>query len=162
MTETTILNRTVAISAIYAVALQIKQIAWHGPGDNNDILLELLAPVLRKEADDHNPYAIYSDVYSLHGGIKAFKDSLQANKQGDREVNRYVFSLIYLAKKLNDNPNMLSYIGNELEHIRQLTGFDIEESESDNFYTLHDEHILRQFANIYQNSISKLGAKNFN
>lgn len=158
MTDELIQTRTIAISAIYTVASQIKDIAWNGRQTDNE-LSEQLAPILRQEQETNNALELYDGIKNIRVGTQAFLDSMSANGRADREINRYVYSLIYLAKKLNENENMLSYITRELDHIRDLTGFGRLPGDDDNFYALNDEHVVRQLANIYQNSISKLGPR---
>lgn len=158
MTDTILTTRTIAIAAIYEVASNIKKIAWQGHQQKID-LVNLIKPVFRKEGSLDKAIEIYGAVNNISDGLICFRDSMQGNTKADREINRYVYSLIYLAGKLNKNPNMLSYINRELDHLRTLTGEDEAESDNDNFYALDDAHILRQLANIYQNSISKLGPR---
>ncbi len=158
MSSPIIVKRTIAISAIYEVALNIKDIAWNGSNQLTSVDA-LLSPILRKEDQDENPINIYGNKDNIENGINCFKESLQSSQKVDREVNRYVYSLIYLANKLNSNTNMLTYINRELDHIRDLTGYEQSTSENDNFYAIDDEHIIRQLATIYQNSISKLGPR---
>lgn len=160
MNENLVLTRTIAMAGIYELALTVKQIAWFGH-DNTLAIDKLLMPILHQENEEENPIAIYSDKQYIFQGLKTFLASMEASSKNDREINRYVFSLIYLAKKLNKNNNMLAYISRELDHIRDLTGLnqDFQDEDNDNFYAIDDEQVIRQLAAIYQNSISKLGPR---
>lgn len=158
MPNDSFLTRTLAMAGLYELALTIKQIAWFGH-DEQASLEALLLPLLHQENEDDDATAIYGGQVAIAQGLQTFLGSLQATGTADREINRYVFSLVYLAKKLNKNSAMLSYISRELDHIRDLTGIGLASQDSDNFYTIDDEHVIRQLAAIYQNSIRKLGPR---
>lgn len=158
MPNDSLLTRTLAMAGLYELALTIKQIAWFGHDENADFQA-LLLPLLQQENEGDDALVIYGDQSAVQQGLQTFHASLVANRTSDREINRYVFSLIYLAKKLNKNSAMLDYISRELDHIRDLTGIGLAPDDNDNFYAIDDEHVIRQLAAIYQNSISKLGPR---
>jgi len=152
-------TQTIALSSLYEIAQMIKKIAWQGHNSEDEIS-PLLAPLLRVEEEQGSVLDIVGGVKSISRGLHTFLTTLDGKSEIDREINRYVFSLIYLAKQLNKNPNMLTYVSKELDHVKDLTGFNSQaDAENSDHYTLDDELTLRQLSNIYQSSISKLGPK---
>jgi high frequency lysogenization protein len=94
------------------------------------------------------------NVEQVYGGIPGVKLGLQnlssvlANRQSDenRDLVRYIFSILYLERKFSSNPEMMSVIRSRLEH----TQFRAEHF-SDN-----TQDACHSISGIYQDTLSKL------
>lgn len=107
------------------------------------------------ESSIHSLFEFDSDsVTDVYGGLPGVKlglhnlSSLLANRQDqeNRDMVRYVFSMLYLERKFSDNPEMMSVIHSRLQH----ASFRAEH------FAGHVNDICHSISGIYQDTLSKL------
>jgi high frequency lysogenization protein len=95
-----------------------------------------------------------SGVADVYGGLTGVKlglhnlSGLLANRQADenRDVVRYVFSMLYLERKFSADPEMMSVVHSRLQHAS---------FRADHFAT-HVNDICHSVAGVYQDTLSKM------
>ena len=147
MNETTLSNlelQTIALAGVAQAARLVDQVSKTG-----SYPLEFL------EASVHSLFEFEADsVIDVFGGIAGVKlglhnlSSLLASRQAqeNRDVVRYVFSLLYLERKFAANPDMMSVVHSRLEH----ASFRAEHFAS------HVNDLCHGVSGIYQDTLSQL------
>jgi len=137
-------QQTVALAGVAQAARLVDQISKTGTYP-----LEFLEPSI------HSLFAFEADsVVDVFGGLPGVKlglhnlSSLLASRQAqeNRDVVRYVFSLLYLERKFAANRDMMSVVHSRLEH----TSFRAEHFAS------HVNGLCHSVSGIYQDTLSKL------
>lgn len=146
MSESTLSSleqQTIALAGVAQAARLVDQISKTG-----SYPLEFLEPSI------HSLFEFDSDsVEGIFGGLPGIKlglhnlSSLLASRQEqeNRDVVRYVFSILYLERKFATDPGMMSVVRTRLEH----TSFRAEHFAS------HVNDLCHSISGIYQDTLSK-------
>jgi len=146
MSESTLSSleqQTIALAGVAQAARLVDQISKTG-----SYPLEFLEPSI------HSLFEFDSDsVEGIFGGLPGVKlglhnlSSLLASRQEqeNRDVVRYVFSILYLERKFASDPGMMSVVHTRLEH----TSFRAEHFAS------HVNDLCHSISGIYQDTLSK-------
>ena len=137
-------KQLIALAGVAQAARLVDQISRTGAYP-----LEFLEPTV------HSLFIFDSDtVEEIYGGLNGVKLGLQnlaamlANRQGpeNKDVIRYVFSILYLERKFAANPEMMTVVRSRLEH----ASFKAEH------FSDHVNEVCHNVAGIYQDTLSKL------
>ncbi len=136
--------QAVALGGVAQAARLVDQVSKTG-----SYPLEFLEPSI------HSLFAFDADsVLEVFGGLPGVKLGLQnlsnllANRQAEenRDVVRYVFSMLYLERKFASDPAMMSVVHSRLQH----ASFKAEH------FSGHVNEICHSISGIYQDTLSKL------
>ncbi len=137
-------QQTLALAGVAQVARLVDQISKTG-----SYPIEFLEPSI------HSLFEFdASDVAQVYGGIAGAKlglnnlSAMLASRQApeNREVVRYVFSMLYLERKFAAQPEMMSVVRSRLEH----ASFKAEH------FAGHVNDVCHSVSGIYQDTLSKL------
>lgn len=137
-------QQTIALAGVAQAARLVDQISKTG-----SYPLEFL------ESSIHSLFEFEADgVADVFGGVAGVKlglhnlSSLLASRQEqeNRDVVRYVFSLLYLERKFASNPDMMSVVHSRLEH----ASFRAEH------FANHVNDLCHSVSGIYQDTLSQL------
>jgi len=137
-------QQTVALAGIAQAARLVDQISKTGSYPE-----EFLEPSLHSlfEFDANSVADVYGGLPGVKLGLHNLS-SLLANRQAEenRDVVRYVFSLLYLERRFAANPEMISVVHSRLQH----ASFRAEH------FATHANDICHSISGIYQDTLSKL------
>jgi len=140
-------NRTLALASLFQAASLVKDLAWRGRCDDHEYEI-LIGSLFAFDAD--TPAEIYRGEANLRTGLERVEIQLKSGgKPPDLEITRYAIGLIFLERKLQARPEMLQALGD---------GLKAAERQVEYFHLTH-ESVLARLAEIYQESISKLGPR---
>ena len=145
-------NRTIALAALFQCVEGVTQIAARGRVDS-ELFNACMNSVLTE--DDHSPEALYGGVANLKTGLKVLMYQLGAGnltpdgKPKDIEATRYAVNLLYLEKKLANDPDMFKALLKNIENAQQQL----------DFYAMTHPNMVARLAEIYTTTISKLGPR---
>ncbi len=140
-------DRTLALAGIYQAAVLVKEVATTGniADANLAAMLETLF-----HFDTNKVMDVYGHKSTIQKGLGSLREQLSGNsKTIDLHITRYVIQMLHIQKKLNKNSNLMNKLGTELEDIQ---------NKVDYFHVSH-ENIVAKLADVYQQSISPVGAK---
>lgn len=145
-------NRAIALAALFQCVDGVNQIANNGNIDS-DIYNTAVQSVLNDHAD--TAIDIFGSLDNLKLGFGSMMSQLSTSpttpdgKPKDMEATRYTLGLLQLEKKLNNNQTIFQQLIEGIEDTqKKLEFFDIEH-----------ENITAALAELYANTISKLGPK---
>jgi high frequency lysogenization protein len=145
-------NRTIALAALFQCVEGVIQIATRGNIDN-DLFQGCIKSLLTDDAN--SPEALYGGIGQLHTGLRVLMYQLGSSgltpdgKPKNIEATRYAVNLLYLEKKLANDPEMFDKLLKNIESAQQqLDFFDITHS-----------NIIARLADIYSNTISPIGPR---
>ncbi|MBZ9610571.1 high frequency lysogenization protein HflD [Rheinheimera maricola] len=129
-------------------ALKLVQKVARSSELNKDALLLMLNSVAIIDAEQ--PLQIYGDdAKNLSTGLQLIIDQLGDKPQKDVELTRYIVGVLALERKLSKTPAHMAKLGDKLQHLqRQLQHF-----------SLLDDNMLANLADIYADCISSLGGR---
>jgi high frequency lysogenization protein len=137
-------QQTVALAGIAQAARLVDQVSKTG-----SYPVEFLEPSLHSlfEFDANSVADVYGGLPGVKLGLHNLS-SLLANRQAEenRDVVRYVFSLLYLERRFAANPEMISVVHSRLQH----ASFRAEH------FATHANDICHSISGIYQDTLSKL------
>lgn len=139
----TLANQTIALAGLTQAVQLVQRIARTGTADGDDVEASL-ASILKLNPDD--VLDVYGSLDKLRTGLKGLEKQLGAPDRVDTELARYAASLIFLERKLQQNPAML-------EKIR--AGVERATAQTAHFGLSHD-NVVASLADIYQETISQL------
>ncbi|MEM9256628.1 MAG: high frequency lysogenization protein HflD [Pseudomonadota bacterium] len=137
-------NQAIALAGVAQAARLVDQISKAG-----SYPIEFLEPSI------HSLFAFEADsVADVYGGLPGVKlglhnlSNLLASRQSEenRDVARYVFSLLYLERKFSANRDMVAVVHSRLEH----TSFRAEH------FANHVHALCHSVSGIYQDTLSTL------
>ena len=145
-------NRTIALSALFQCVEGVRQLAHEGKVNQ-----ELFHTCLHSISNENNETIqdVYGDITQLKTGFKVLLYQLGTGqmtpdgKTKNMEVTRYAINLLHLEKKLSTQPDLFQVLLAGIEDVqRQRVHFDAT-----------DETIINRLADIYSETISKLGPR---
>lgn len=140
-------TQIIALAALCQALKLVQQVAR-----SNELDKEALSLILQSVAviDAELPLQIYGDdAANLQDGFKLIVDQLGDKPQKDVELTRYIVGVLALERRLAKTPANLARLGEKLQHLqRQLQHF-----------TVLDDNMLANLADIYADCISSLGGR---
>lgn len=142
------INRTIALAGLFQACALIKQLAWTGKCNEMDLETSIYSLL---QVNPASVIEIYQDISKLSLGLKYltsfFSHNIKNNLKSepkDLEIIRYVFSLLYLEKKLIKKPELLNII---------KTGIARAKMQANLFSITHD-NVMANLAGIYLDTLS--------
>ena len=140
-------DQTIALTGLYQALALVQNIAWQGD-THHSCMIPTIESILKTNPDQF--IEVYSSTTNLQLGIQTLKSALQnKNEKHAVERTRYAINLMYLASKLEVNPQAFSSLGSKIERISNQY-----ESVSDSF-----EDVIQDLGGLYREHISPLGPK---
>lgn len=145
-------NRTIALAALFQCVEGVVQIANSGKIDHT-LLTSCMNSLLSGHTD--SPEALYGGVGELKTGLRVLMYQLSPGgltpdgKPKDLEATRYAVNLLYLQKKLSQDPTTFKKL---------LQGIENAQQQLDFFGMTHTNTVARM-AELYSNTISNLGPR---
>ncbi|QSA96874.1 high frequency lysogenization protein HflD [Methylococcus sp. EFPC2] len=139
----TLENQTIALAGLTQAVYLVQRIARTGSADAEELEASL-ASVLKLNPDD--VLGVYDGLDKLRTGLRVLEKQLGAPDRVDTELARYAASLIFLERKLQQNPAMLEKIRAGVERATAQTAH----------FGLAHENVIAGLADIYQETISQL------
>lgn len=137
-------QQTLALAGVAQAARLVDQVSKTG-----SYPIEFLEPTIHSlfEFDAGDVATIYGGVPCVRLGLDNLA-ALLASRQApeNRDVTRYVFSLLYLERKFAASPEMMAVVRSRLEHAR----FRAEH------FAGHVNDVCHSVSGIYQDTLSKL------
>lgn len=145
-------NRAIAMAAIFQCVDAVSQIATSGSVDEA-VYHTAINSVLTENAD--SAAEIYGSINDLKPGFQSMINQLSTSpstsdgRPKDMEATRYALGLLQLEKKLSNNQSMFRLLLEGIEETqKKLEFFDIDH-----------ENITAALAELYANTVSKIGPK---
>lgn len=140
-------DQVLAFSALTQCAKLANDIARHGAVDNAQWQICVAGLVC---TDPESVNDIYHPISDLATGLSTIVAQLSDTSDGRSiEVTKYIAGIISLSRKLMRNDNALAMMSQRIDQVkRQLHHF-----------TINDEAVISNFASIYSDIVSPLGAK---
>ncbi len=140
-------DQTIALAGLYQSLALAQNIAWEGDS-NHSCMTPTIESILKLDVDQF--LDVYGSTNNLQLGIQTLKSALKnKNEKHAVERMRYVINLMYLASKLEENKQMMSSLGGQIERIRNL----YESAE------LSFDEMIIELGGLYREYISPLGPK---
>lgn len=145
-------NRTIALAALFQCVEGVNQIAARGTVDS-ELFDACINSVLMENVQ--SPEALYGGLGKLRTGFRVLMYQLGAGtitpdgKAKDIEATRYAVNLLYLEKKLANDPDMFKTLLQNIENAQQQL----------DFFAMNHPNMIARLAEIYSNTISKLGSR---
>ena len=139
----TLTNQTIALAGIAQAAALAQQLAVTGRADP-EALQSSVGSILKINAD--NVIDVFGDLSGLKLGLTELANQLTGTKIANPEQARYAASLVFLEKKLSNQPAMLNTIS---------IGIEKAQSQSEQFGLLH-ENVLANLGDLYHSTLSTL------
>ncbi|HRJ53560.1 MAG TPA: high frequency lysogenization protein HflD [Candidatus Thiothrix moscowensis] len=145
-------NRTIALAALFQCVEGVTQIASRGSVDS-ELFDACINSVLTEDAS--SPEALYGGVEKLRTGLRVLMHQLGTGsmtpdgRPKDIEATRYAVNLLYLEKKLANDPNMFQALLKNIENAQQQL----------DFFGMTHPNMIARLAEIYSNTVSKIGPR---
>lgn len=137
-------NCTLALAGIFQAAVLAKQIANTGHCKAEALVASLNSIYIVEPSD---VASVFNGAHSLQLGLNQLITIFNKPKDPSHtEVIRYVLGLIYLERKLKNNPKMLQIIGERIERSKQQL----------KFFEVTHPNTLANLADIYSSTVSTL------
>ena len=140
-------EQAVALAAVFHACELVSQLANTGEASSDEMSL-CMSALLNQNPDSLSQ--IYGPVSGLKLGMdsmeRLFSDGSEETKKDSGEILRYVVSILYLARKLSSDKEMLDKIA---------TGIENAERQSQHFSITHD-NVYANIASLYQDTVSTL------
>ena len=145
-------NRTIALAALFQCVEGVSQIANTGKV-NKELFATCIGSNLTENADTIED--VYGTISNLETGFKVLKSELSTGqltpdgKAKNLQLTHYAINILHLERKLSSNEDMFKKLINSLNDMqRQLEHFGVTHTT-----------IVSRLADIYSETISKLGAR---
>ena len=145
-------NRAIALAAVFQCVDGVSQIANTGKVDDT-LFNTCINSVLNENSD--TAVELYGSLDNLKTGLTSMMYQLGSGqmtpdgKAKDMEATRYALGLLHLEKKLNNNPEIFQQL---------IKGIQDTQKKLE-FFDVGHENITASLAEIYTNTVSKIGPK---
>ncbi len=145
-------NRTIALAALFQCVEGVTQIATRGAVDS-EVLNSCVNSILVENAN--SPEALYGDVGKLRTGLRVLMHQLGTGgltpdgTPKNIEATRYAVNLLYLEKKLAGDQDIFRQLLRDIGNAQQQL----------DFFAMTHPNMIARLADIYSNTISKLGPR---
>ena len=143
-TLTSLEQQTIALAGVAQVARLVDQVSRTG-----SYPIEFLEPTIHSlfEFDASSVDSVFGGLAGVKLGLHNLSNLLASRQsQENREMVRYVFSILYLERKFAADPQMMSVVHSRLEH----ASFRAEH------FANHVQEICHSVSGIYQDTLSNL------
>jgi high frequency lysogenization protein len=139
-------DQVIALAGIVQSAKLVNQIATTGLVDSYAVETSINSVLM---LDSASVESVYGDIHGLNTGLKQLIDQLSGTASANRDITRYVLSLLYLEGRLRKKPDTLNSL---------KSGIEFASSQVKHFSLLHT-NVLSSLASLYVKTISDLGPK---
>lgn len=139
----TLTNQTIALAGIAQAAALAQQLATTGKADE-EALSASIGSILKVDSD--NVTDIYNGLQGVKLGLTELSHQLTGHKITNPEQARYAASLVFLERRLIDQPAMLKTISQ---------GIEKASAQAEHFGLLH-ENVIASLGDLYHNTLSTL------
>jgi high frequency lysogenization protein len=136
-------EQAIALAAVFHCCELVSQLANTGEASSEDMAM-CMGALLNQNPDSLSQ--LYGPVSGLTLGIKSMQRLFSDGNQDQTEIMRYMISILYLARKLSSDKNMLSQIASGIENA---------ERQAQHFSITHD-NVYANIASLYQDTVSTL------
>lgn len=143
------LNRTIALAAIFQASGLVRQLAYTGSADREQIKA-MIDSLFSNDASSID--AVYGSTDNLERGFQLVDGVLKDPSSGNeaKDITRYAIGLLHLQKKLEKDANMGKIL---------IEGIEDAQRQVDYFEDTMNPAVISRLADIYKNTISSLGPK---
>lgn len=135
-------NSTIALAgAVQAVSL-VRELAQTGKM-NQDAYQASIYSIFQTDPQDIK--TVYGDIHGVKLGLEKLIQLFSGNQKADRQLTRYVLSLLYLQKKISRSPKLLNQLAQRINQTKK---------QVDYFHLLHPT-VISNLADTYLNTISR-------
>ena len=147
-------QQQVALAAMVQCAVLVRDLAYEGEVPQ-DQLAACINPLLQISPDSIDD--IYSELSALTRGFLTVQDMFGGDRSRPQsEVLRYTHGIMLLRNQLMDDAEMQDTLQRRLQYLDPLpTEIEIND-EGESSQLAHQERIMQQLANLYQDTISTL------
>ena len=136
-------EQAIALAAIFHCCELVSQLANTGEASSED-MATCMGALLNQNPDSLSQ--LYGPMSGLTLGIKSMRQLFGDGSQDQTEIMRYVISILYLARKLSSDKNMLSKIASGIENA---------ECQARHF-SITNDNVYANIASLYQDTVSTL------
>lgn len=159
-------EQTLGLAGIFQAAALVEQIATRGMVSQNSLETAIYSIMQMNPACSEDIYGGVEDLpYNLHLGLQNIKDLVdKPRSEHNKDVIRYVLSMVHLERKLSGNPEMMASIGQRLDQVTEqaryfnpsenIDGNTAEESAPLTPANYCHPNVVANIANLYQETIS--------
>ena len=150
--ETNTRNRTLALAGLFQCVEGVAQIAARGTV-NQDIIQSCINSLLVENSN--SPEELYGGLSALKTGLGVLQHQLGSGrlmpdgKPKDMESTRYAINLLYLERKLANDPDMFRAV---------LQGIEMAQAQLE-FFDAQHPNMIAWLAELYSQTISKIGPR---
>lgn len=147
-------QQQLALAAVVQSAVLVRDLAYEGEVPQ-DQLAACINPLLQIDPDSIDN--VYSELSSLNHGFKTIHDMFGSEKvRALGEVMRYTHGIILLRNRLMEDEEMQDTLRRRLQYLDPLPTEIASAEEGESSQLAHQERIMQQLANLYQDTISTL------
>ena len=134
-------HKTMALAGIFQACTLIKQLAWSGKCNQQSLSTSIYSLL---QVNSASVIDVYGNLNNLSLGLESLINFLDRTTKKDMEIAKYVFSLLYLEKKLAKRPDLIKII---------KSGIARANSQASLFSLAHD-NVIANLAGIYIDTLS--------
>ena len=134
-------KQTLALASIFPTTALVHQLASTGQCDSHSNRASLNSIVSKSDNVDE----IFSSPEDLRVGFESLKTLLDKKSISMQNIMLYSTALINLEKKLMKNPQLLTQISAEIDHLKKQDFFDV-----------HHTNSIARLAELYKNTLGSL------
>lgn len=150
-------QQLVALATVAQSAALVRDLAYEGQAPQEQ-LAACINPLIQLQAPSID--SIFPELSSLTRGFQTLQDMFSNDRvQSQGEVVRYTLGMLLLRNKLMADRDMQDTLRRRLQYLDplpiELTQLNTESDDGNQVFS-HQERILEQLANLYQDTISTL------
>lgn len=140
-------QRTLALAGVFRSAALVNVLANKGTISTDDLKISVESVF---ETDPDDILQIFGNVNNLSLGFETLLIQFSKNNTiRDIDIARYVVSMLFLERRLMNNPEILETL---------FTGIELATRQAEHFSTTH-ENVIANIADLYSRTISTLGPR---
>jgi len=136
------LNKTLALAGVFQAAYLVKQLAWKGTINNEDLNTCVHSIFQTSPA---NVIDVYGETRNVTSGLQCLINLFSENQNlKDPEIARYTISLLHIERLLFKKPSMINVVQRGVERAK---------NQASHFSPTH-ENVIANLASIYSDTLS--------
>lgn len=140
-------SRTLALAGVFRAAALANTLANEGTISTHDLLVSVESIF---ETDPDDVIQVFGNFNNLSLGFETLVNQFgKENINRDIDIARYVVSMLFLERRLMNNPEILATLS---------TGIELAARQSEHFSSTH-ENVIANLADLYTRTISELGPR---
>ncbi len=140
-------SRTLALAGVFRSAFLVHELSTLGK-IKHESLENCVSSIFCTDPDQ--PLDVFGTIEQLSGGLQGLTDQFgSAPDKHNIEVARYIVSILFLERRLANNPEILSTLS---------SGIELAIRQSEHFSPTH-ENVIANLADVYGRTISELGPR---